>query len=334
MPVNTLTCSWELLYGRHSKENTVMVPKRFEHYLFNDNDYLPEHYEVADKEREELIRQLAGKPKNVRDDDPDFWLLDKVLTTEEVKFMLSFQKKRTVKLTVAEMAERNKMSEAEAEQIAEGICSKGLMEFDRENDRHEKQYFIPKWVVGSGEYMLMTGKLMKEHPEIATFFHYASMVPVGKVAHMVPEGGGLGMHVIPVEKAIENNSQAVTKEKLSYWLNKYDKYALDVCSCRRQQRIRGEGKIVGICNCSATICNAIKTSQLFNTPNMSASAYRAHVDHNKCVACGKCVEICPVRRCLSTAALRSPITRIRKPASGRITGFISTEAECPALRTF
>ena len=368
-----------------------MVPKRFEHYLFNDNDYLPEHYEVADKEREELIRQLAGKPKNVRDDDPDFWLLDKVLTTEEVKFMLSFQKKRTVKLTVAEMAERNKMSEAEAEQIAEGICSKGLMEFDRENDRHEKQYFIPKWVVGSGEYMLMTGKLMKEHPEIATFFHYASMVPVGKVAHMVPEGGGLGMHVIPVEKAIENNSQGVTKEKLSYWLNKYDKYALDVCSCRRQQRIRGEGggeiedcwciavgdmaeylvetgkdaryatydevmdvldkaekagyvhqitnldgegKIVGICNCSATICNAIKTSQLFNTPNMSASAYRAHVDHNRCVACGKCVEICPVRHCLSTAALRSPITRIRKPASGRITGFISTEAECPALRTF
>ncbi|MBE6041473.1 MAG: FAD-dependent oxidoreductase, partial [Clostridiales bacterium] len=56
----------------------------------------------------------------------------------------------------------------------------------------------------------------------------------------------------------------------------------------------GEDKIVGICNCSNTVCNALKTSQLFNTPNMSASAYRAHVDHNKCVACGKCVEICPV----------------------------------------
>lgn len=27
---------------------------------------------------------------------------------------------------------------------------------------------------------------------------------------------------------------------------------------------------------------------------MSASAYRAHVDSEKCVACGKCVEICPV----------------------------------------
>ena len=35
-------------------------------------------------------------------------------------------------------------------------------------------------------------------------------------------------------------------------------------------------------------CFALRTSQLFNTPNMSASAYRAHVDAEKCVACGKC----------------------------------------------
>ena len=42
------------------------------------------------------------------------------------------------------------------------------------------------------------------------------------------------------------------------------------------------------------VCNALRTSQLFNTPNMSASAYRAHVDVSKCVACGKCVEVCPV----------------------------------------
>ena len=56
----------------------------------------------------------------------------------------------------------------------------------------------------------------------------------------------------------------------------------------------GEDKIVGICNCSNTTCNALRTSQLFNTPNMSASAYRAHVDPDKCAACGKCVEVCPV----------------------------------------
>ena len=58
--------------------------------------------------------------------------------------------------------------------------------------------------------------------------------------------------------------------------------------------IDGEDKIFAICNCAAGVCNALRTSQLFNTPNMSASAYRAHVDVSKCVACGKCVEVCPV----------------------------------------
>lgn len=58
--------------------------------------------------------------------------------------------------------------------------------------------------------------------------------------------------------------------------------------------VDGEDKVVGICNCAQTTCDALRTSQLFNTQNLSCSAYRAHVDHEKCVACGKCVEVCPV----------------------------------------
>ncbi|MBQ1477400.1 MAG: FAD-dependent oxidoreductase [Erysipelotrichaceae bacterium] len=57
--------------------------------------------------------------------------------------------------------------------------------------------------------------------------------------------------------------------------------------------IDGEDHIFDICNCNVKICNALRTSQLYNTPNMSASAYRAHVDKEKCVACGRCVEVCP-----------------------------------------
>ncbi|MCR5576796.1 MAG: FAD-dependent oxidoreductase [Oscillospiraceae bacterium] len=57
--------------------------------------------------------------------------------------------------------------------------------------------------------------------------------------------------------------------------------------------IDGEDKIFGLCNCDIGVCFALRTSQYFNTPNLSASAYRAHVDKEKCVACGKCVEVCP-----------------------------------------
>ncbi len=57
--------------------------------------------------------------------------------------------------------------------------------------------------------------------------------------------------------------------------------------------IDGKNKIFAICNCNVNICNALRTSQLFNTPNMSRSAYVAKVDPKNCVACGRCVESCP-----------------------------------------
>ncbi|MCR4631049.1 MAG: FAD-dependent oxidoreductase, partial [Treponema sp.] len=175
--------------------------------------------------------------------------------------------------------------------------------------------------------------------------------PLEKVTPMVPEGGaGIGMHVIPVEKAIEAENTSVSVEHISHWLDKYDgKYAASPCSCRLSRRtyeegcaddpedwcigvgdmadylvetkrghyitrdqvyeilqraedngfvhqitnIDGENKIFAICNCNINVCYALRTSQLFNTPNMSRSAYVARTESDKCVACGRCVEYCP-----------------------------------------
>ncbi|MBQ6235412.1 MAG: FAD-dependent oxidoreductase [Clostridia bacterium] len=57
--------------------------------------------------------------------------------------------------------------------------------------------------------------------------------------------------------------------------------------------IDGSDHIFDICNCNVKICNALRTSLLYNTPNMSKSAYTASVKKENCVACGRCVEICP-----------------------------------------
>lgn len=57
--------------------------------------------------------------------------------------------------------------------------------------------------------------------------------------------------------------------------------------------IDGEQKIFAICNCNVNVCYALRTSQLFNTPNMSRSSYGASVEKENCVACGRCVEYCP-----------------------------------------
>lgn len=61
------------------------------------------------------------------------------------------------------------------------------------------------------------------------------------------------------------------------------------------QITNGDGAydIFAICNCAVGSCFGLRSSQLFNNPNLSASAYRARVTPENCVACGKCVEVCP-----------------------------------------
>ena len=325
----------------------------------NERDYPVDGHHCADPEKAALVKKLAvlitdsiprKLPGGMKENHMDFWILDRLLTKEEVKFMLSF-KKRRFGLTTRELAARNNMTEEEAQKIIDHLIWIGILEQNRDNADRHIQYWIPKWVVGSGEYMVEHPTLTDTNPEVATMFNLAPQEPLELAAKLVPPGGaGIGMHVIPVEKAIDPKSESVSVEHLSHWINKSHKLCKMVCACRKAQRVRGEGvgdiegkmcigvddiaeflvesgkdaeyitkeeamdiimraerkgyvhqitnldgpnRIVGICNCSAGSCYGLRTSQLFNTPNMSRSAYRAHVDAEKCVACGKCVEVCP-----------------------------------------
>ena len=256
-----------------------------------------------------------------------------------------------VPATAPQIAKKCGKSLERTEELLQEMSVIGLIEYNWENKDHVKQYILPMFVPGCAEFMMMNEKQVEEHPELADFFENMSRLPLEKITPMVPLGGaGIGMHVIPVEQAIPATQQSVSVEHISYWLKKYEnKYAVGACSCRRQQRVRGEGtgeiegelcigvgdmadylvetgkgryidlnevleilqraedngfvhqitnidgedKIFAICNCAPGVCNAFRTSQLFNTPNLSRSAYRASVESDKCVACGRCVEFCP-----------------------------------------
>ncbi len=303
-----------------------------------------------DKLARRITDRIPAKVKKLSEEDPEYRCLSEILTDEQCDLCLCFKVRKP--MTFDEIVKKSGWKKERVERVLEEVSTIGMLEYNCENEKHEKQYVLPQFVPGSAEFMVMNKDLVSEHPIVADFFEQMTRLPLEKVTPMVPPGGGgIGMHVIPVEKAISSNQQALSIEKISHWLNKYDKYALSPCSCRRQQAVRNEGtgdieadvciaigdmadyvvetnkgghycsydevietlercerkgyvhqitnidgedKIFAICNCAHGVCNALRTSQLFNTPNMSASAYRAHVDAEKCVACGKCAEICPV----------------------------------------
>ena len=328
--------------------------------MVNERDFKQDpNYVAPDKEKKKLIlklgtmitdRYLVKYSRTMNTDDPEYWALDEVLTKEEAKFLLSFKKTRTP-YDLEDLAKMNNMSVEKTKEMVDHLVWVGLIEMTRENADHHKQYNVPIFVPGSAEFMMMNDELTAKHPNLATFFNLMTQMPLEGVTPMIPPGGaGVGMHVIPVEKAIEHENLSASVEHISHWLSKYDKYSVGQCTCRKQQTMRGEGsgeingefcmgvgdmaeycvdrgmgryitydealeileraerhgfvhqitnidgseKIVAICNCAPGVCNALRTSQLYNTPNMSRSAYRAHVDKEKCMACGKCAEVCPV----------------------------------------
>ena len=288
--------------------------------------------------------------EKLTEESPEYWGLVNVLDDDMVDIALSMPQRKPQ--TIEQISKASgwtdiKKLEAKLQEMGEV----GLIEWNWENPQHVKQYLLPLFVPGAAEFFNMRKGFVDAHPEVCDFFNAMTRLPLEKVTPMVPPGGaGIGMHVIPVEKAIPNGSKSVSVEHLSHWLKKYDYFSVGVCSCRRAQSKRGEGsgdiedlwciavgdcarycdetgkdgktvtydevmeilqraedegyvhqitnidgedKIFAICNCAPGVCYALRTSQLFNTPNMSRSAYIAHVDKEKCVACGKCVEVCP-----------------------------------------
>lgn len=326
-----------------------------------EQEKLPFTIPVVEEPRPKIAKLVAmitdrvpAKLKGVKGNDPEYWGLADLVSDEmaDVALKMGVRKPKTIQ----QLMKLTKLEREPLQKLLDQMAWVGLIEYnwenlDGKNPNHEKRYVLPQFVPGSAEFFNMRRSQMDEHPQVAAFFERMTFLPLEKITPMVPPGGaGIGMHVIPVEKAIETENEAVGLEKISYWLHKYEgKYAKSMCSCRASRQylnegcgddpeswciavgdmatyivetgrgeyitydeamaifkkaedngfvhqitnIDGEQKIFGICNCNVNVCNALRTSQLFNTPNMSRSAYVARVETDQCVACGRCVEYCP-----------------------------------------
>lgn len=58
--------------------------------------------------------------------------------------------------------------------------------------------------------------------------------------------------------------------------------------------IDGSGKTHAICNCCGCGCLSLRTGAMYKNSDMLRSNYVSRIDKEKCVACGQCVENCPV----------------------------------------
>ncbi|MDY6392409.1 MAG: FAD-dependent oxidoreductase [Bacilli bacterium] len=320
----------------------------------------PNFDEIKKREKRPIILKLGQKItdrkfRKINYDDPEYYGLAAFVSDQEAEIALTMDIRK--EYPIEEMMEKTKkmgLSQKELEDILYHMGYTGIIEWHYHNNpdgSRTRMYVLPRFVMGSAEFSNMRRDQIEEHPEIARFFERMTFDPLNGLTEMIPPGGaGIGMHVIPVEKAIEHESTSIDIEHISYWLDKYEGHiAASACSCTMCEEVLGVGgardaadwclavgdmadycvetkkahyidkeealrilkkaeengyvhqitnndgkeKIIAICNCDPKVCHALRTSQLFNTPNLSRSSFVAHVEKQKCVACGRCVEYCP-----------------------------------------
>ena len=304
-----------------------------------DESKLPFKIPKDTKPREKIMKlgqmitdRVPAKLRRLTVEDPEYWGLASIVTDEMADVALKMKVRQP--MTLPELEKATGKPAKELELLLYQMSCVGLLEYNWENPRREKQYILPMFVPGSAEFFNMNKQQIADHPEVTAFFERMTFLPLEHITAMVPPGGaGIGMHVIPVEKAIETENHSLDIEHISHWLKKYQgKYAAGPCSCRMSRAAMGEGcgddpddwcigvgdmadylvetnkghyvtydevmrilqkaedngfvhqitnidgenKIFAICNCNVNVCNALRTSQLFNTPNMSRSAYVAN----------------------------------------------------------
>lgn len=179
--------------------------------------------------------------EKITEESPEYLGLENVVTDEMAEVAVVMDKR--VPITAAEVTKKCGKPLTRTEELLEELALRGVIEYNWENEDHHKQYILPMFVPGSAEYMNMNLDTVTTHPEVATMFERMSRLPLEKITPMVPPGGAsIGMHVVPVEKAIPSEQKSVDLEHLSHWLDKYDgKCAVGACSCRRSRRVRDEG---------------------------------------------------------------------------------------------
>ena len=251
----------------------------------------------------DVIAKITGKdPKHVEE------LLEKAAQTGAVEYNWEnpqHEKQYYVQLFVPGIAEMTNMVLKQVEKYPELADSFDKMTY---LPLAGKTHLIPPGGDGIGMHVIPVENAIPTHTQSASIEHishwldkYEGKLSVGycscrNARRLYGEGSGeiqddccIGLGDFATYLIETGKGRPITREE-----------ALQICKRAEENgyvhqvtNIDGEDKIFGLCNCDLGVCFALRTSQLFNTPNLSASAYRAHVNKENCVACGKCVEVCP-----------------------------------------
>ena len=295
-----------------------------------------------------MIGGPSGLLNKIDANAPEYYALAGSVSDEECEFLLSLglRKIRTDEYVSKKLGwDMDRVHKVGAHLGYLGVIREDLVE----SDGHF-EYFCPIFAPGLLEIMVISPNA-EEHPEIRRAFNQYTHDRLSTMGPMLPNGYGL-MRVIPIERALPKDEEIDERDKISFYLDKYNYFSVGDCSCRTCRTEMGEGcghmpqdrclklgkaakffvrtgkdreltreeideiiiknedeglmhcipsiegigerNTTAICDCCGCACFGLRPVEEFKTNEAVASNYRCEVNVANCVACGKCVEYCPV----------------------------------------
>lgn len=190
----------------------------------------------------------------VKTTDPEYWGLREMLTEPMIDILLKMkQRKHYVFEDLLKM--NPEYNPVELQKLIDEMSVIGIIEYDYgdnyawdhplEDKPKVKRYMLSYFVPGSAELLNSSVDRIVKNPAVANMFERMTFIPLAGITEMLPPGGGgVGMHVIPVEKAIENEQESLDIEHISHWMKKYEGHiSAGICSCRASRAMLGDGCI-------------------------------------------------------------------------------------------
>jgi len=177
-----------------------------------------------------------GSKKGIKEDDPRFKLLEKVVTEEMAEVALALEYR--VHLKAEEIAKKCGKPVDRTKELLWDLAMAGVATVKKEEDGDT--FWYETWVPGIFEMVVNNKENVKKYPQIGKAFDDYGLMRNPVAAGNIPMGHGL-MRVIPIETAINGDTRRASYEEVSKYINEARILSVSDCSCRTSREEMNQG---------------------------------------------------------------------------------------------
>ncbi|GKI15986.1 pyridine nucleotide-disulfide oxidoreductase [Oscillospiraceae bacterium] len=183
-----------------------------------------------------MVGGVAGVINKIDETAPEYYALECVVSDEQadVALVMGLRKPRTAQ----EVAQKCGKPLDETHRVLMELAGIGVCKVWHEDGK--ELFWVNIFAPGMLEMMVNNRAQLEAHPQIGKAFEEYTRRRISTMAPLFPEGMAM-MRVMPVESAIADDPETQPWERLSYYLDKYDKFSVSDCSCRASRRHIDEG---------------------------------------------------------------------------------------------